>query len=100
MITILFWAKMGNDVVQAGYIYEYGVLAVLGTMAILLVQAHCSVAVIWYFQVKKVHPGNIWTTGVMRPLRNFSSATALSRRAWSSQNPGCAISFSRRAIDA
>jgi amino acid transporter len=68
VITILFWAKMGNDVVQAAYIYEYGVLAVLGTMAILLVQALCSVAVIWYFQVKKVHPGNIWTTGVIPAL--------------------------------
>src|SRR5262249_2285348 len=69
VITILFWAKMGNDVVQAAYIYEYGVLAVLGTMAILLVQALCSVAVIWYFQVKKVHPGNVWTTGVIPARR-------------------------------
>jgi amino acid transporter len=68
VITILFWAKMGNDVVQAAYIYEYGVLAVLGTMAILLVQALCSIAVIWYFQVKKVHPGNIVTTGIIPAL--------------------------------
>ena len=68
VITILFWAKMGNDVVKAAYIYEYGVLAVLGTMAILLVQALCSVAVIWYFQVKKVHPGNIVTTGIIPAL--------------------------------
>ena len=41
---------------------------VLGTMAILLVQALCSVAVIWYFQVKKVHPGNSVTTGVIPAL--------------------------------
>jgi amino acid transporter len=68
VITILFWAKMGNDVVQAAYIYEYGVLAVLGTMAILLVQALCSVAVIWYFHVRKVHPGNIVTTGIIPAL--------------------------------
>jgi hypothetical protein len=68
VITILFWAKMGNDVVQAAYIYEYGVLAVLGTMAILLVQVVCSVAVIWYFQVRRVHPGNILTTGVIPAL--------------------------------
>ena len=68
VITILFWAKMGNDVVQAAYVYEYGLLAVLGTMAILLVQALCSVAVIWYFQVKKVHPGNVITTGVIPAL--------------------------------
>jgi amino acid transporter len=68
VITILFWAKMGNDVVQAAYVYEYGLLAVLGTMAILLVQALCSIAVIWYFQVRKVHPGNIWTTGIIPAL--------------------------------
>jgi amino acid transporter len=68
VITILFWAKMGNDVVQAAYIYEYGVLAVLGTMAILLVQALCSIAVIWYFQVRKVHTGNIVTTGIVPAL--------------------------------
>ncbi|HEX3931319.1 MAG TPA: APC family permease [Nocardioides sp.] len=68
VITILFWLKMGNDVVQAAYVYEYGLLAVLGTMAILLVQALCSVAVIWYFQVKRVHPGNIVTTGVIPAL--------------------------------
>jgi hypothetical protein len=41
---------------------------VLGTMAILLVQALCSIAVIWYFQVKKVHPGNIVTTGIIPAL--------------------------------
>jgi hypothetical protein len=28
----------------------------------------CSVAVIWYFQVKKVHPGNIVTTGIIPAL--------------------------------
>jgi amino acid transporter len=68
VITALFWISLGNDVVNAAYIYEYGVLAVLGTMAILLVQVLCSVAVIWYFQVKKVHPGNIVTTGIIPAL--------------------------------
>jgi hypothetical protein len=28
----------------------------------------CSVSVIWYFHVKKVHPGNIVTTGVIPVL--------------------------------
>jgi amino acid transporter len=65
VITVLFWVSLGNDVVKAAYVYEYGVLAVLGTMAILLVQALCSVAVIWYFQVRKVHPGNVVTTGII-----------------------------------
>jgi amino acid transporter len=68
VITVLFWVSLGNDVVKAAYIYEYGVLAVLGTMAILLVQALCCFAVIWYFQVRKVHPGNVLTTGVIPGL--------------------------------
>jgi hypothetical protein len=34
----------------------------IGTAAILLVQAICSAAVIWYFWVKKVHKGNVFTT--------------------------------------
>ena len=37
-------------------------------MAILLVQVICSVAVIWYFHVKKVHPGNVITTAVVPAL--------------------------------
>lgn len=68
VITLLFWISLGNDVVKAAYIYEYGVLAVLGTMAILLVQALCCFAVIWYFQVRRVHPGNIVTTGIVPAL--------------------------------
>jgi hypothetical protein len=37
-------------------------------MAILLVQALCCFAVIWYFQVRKVHPGNMITTGLIPAL--------------------------------
>ena len=33
-----------------------------------IVQAICSLAVIWYFHVKKAHPGNILTTGVIPAL--------------------------------
>jgi amino acid transporter len=68
VITLLFFLSLGSDVVKAAYVYEYGVLAVLGTMAILLVQAVCSVAVIWYFHVRKVHPGNLVTTGIIPAL--------------------------------
>ncbi len=60
-----FLTKGGSDVLQGGYVYEYGLLAVLGTMSILIVQAICSLAVIWYFHVKKVHKGNIVTTGII-----------------------------------
>src|SRR6185369_14716999 len=44
------------------FVNIYGLLALIGTAAILLVQAICSIAVIWYFWVKKTHKGNIITT--------------------------------------
>ncbi len=44
------------------YVNIYGLLALIGTAAILLVQAICSAAVIWYFWVRKTHPGNVITT--------------------------------------
>jgi amino acid transporter len=44
------------------YVNIYGLLALIGTAAILLVQAICSAAVIWYFWVKKTHRGNVITT--------------------------------------
>jgi hypothetical protein len=40
----------------------------MGTMAILIVQSICSAAVISYFHVKKTHPGNLLTTGVIPAL--------------------------------
>jgi amino acid transporter len=44
------------------FVNIYGLLALIGTAAILLVQAICSIAVIWYFWVKKTHKGNVITT--------------------------------------
>lgn len=44
------------------YVNVYGLLALIGTAAILLVQAICSAAVISYFWAKKTHKGNIITT--------------------------------------
>jgi amino acid transporter len=72
VITVLFYllTPNGSDVLQGGYIYEYGLLALLGTMAILLVMAICSLAVIWYFWVKKVHTGNVFTT-LISPALGF-----------------------------
>ncbi|MDQ3104878.1 MAG: APC family permease [Actinomycetota bacterium] len=58
----------GSDPTTGAYIYQYGLLAILGTMAILIVQAITSVAVIWYFHVRKVQPGNIVTTGIIPAL--------------------------------
>jgi amino acid transporter len=44
------------------YTNIYGLLALIGTAGILLVQAICSAAVIWYFWVRKTHRGNVITT--------------------------------------
>jgi amino acid transporter len=49
------------------YVNAYGLLALIGTAMILIVQTICSAAVISYFAVKKTHPGN-WFTTVVSPL--------------------------------
>ncbi len=41
------------------YVNAYGLLALIGTAMILIVMTICSVAVIWYYAVKKTHPGNL-----------------------------------------
>ncbi len=63
-----FLASEGSDPLMGAFIYQYGLLAVLGTMAILIVQTITSLAVIWYFHVKKAQQGNILTTGVIPAL--------------------------------
>ena len=67
VLTLCFYflGTDGKDTLTGAYIYQYGLLAILGTMAILIVQAICSFAVIWYFHVKKEHPGNGITTGLI-----------------------------------
>jgi amino acid transporter len=74
LITVCFTlgfyllATDGDDAFAGAYIYQYGLLAILGTMAILIVQAITCLAVIWYFHVKKERPGNILTTGIIPGL--------------------------------
>jgi amino acid transporter len=60
-----FLTTSGSDPFKGAYIYQYGLLAILGTMAILIVQAITSLAVIWYFHIKKAAPGNLLTTGII-----------------------------------
>jgi amino acid transporter len=73
-ITLLFTLGFflltanGDDPFTGAYVFQYGLLAILGTMAILIVQAITCLAVIWYFHVKKVHPGNLLTTGLIPAL--------------------------------
>ena len=70
VLTVGFYVLTtdGDDPLIGAYFYQYGLLAILGTMAILIVQAITSLAVIWYFHVKKVQPGNILTTGIIPAL--------------------------------
>jgi amino acid transporter len=58
LITLGFYylQKPTKDAADVPYIHLYGLMALLGTMAILIVQAITSVAVIWYFHVRKQHP--------------------------------------------
>jgi amino acid transporter len=63
-----FLTAGGSDVAQGAYVYQYGLLAVMGTMAILIVQSICSVAVIVYFHVRRAKPGNLLTTGIIPAL--------------------------------
>lgn len=71
VITLLFTLGFyflttnGDDPLKGAYFYQYGLLAILGTMAILIVQAITSFAVISYFHVKKAAPGNMLTTGII-----------------------------------
>jgi len=44
------------------YVNVYGLLALIGTAMVLIVQTITSIAVIWYFWVKKAHKSNpLWT---------------------------------------
>jgi len=79
LLTVGFYVLTpnGHDVVTGGYIYLYGLLALLGTMSILAVQAICSVAVISYFWVKKTHTGDAFTTLVCPALGALGMVYAL-----------------------
>jgi amino acid transporter len=74
IITLLFTLGFyflttnGDDPITGAYFYQYGLLALMGTMAILIVQAITSLAVIWYFHVKKERPGNLLVTGIIPAL--------------------------------
>ena len=57
-----FLGTEGSDPTTGAYIFQYGLLAIL------IVQAITSLAVIWYFHVKKVQRGNILTTGIIPAL--------------------------------
>lgn len=65
LVLILAFFVAGMD----PYIHLYGLLAILGTMAILIVQSLCAFAVIAYFHFHKNHPSSAhWFKTFLAPL--------------------------------
>jgi len=71
VLIVLFWIFAGgNDPTAQAYVMVYGLLAVMGTMLIMLAQALVSVAIIVYFQ--KNHPEeHHWWSTLVAPLISF-----------------------------
>ncbi|WP_372461250.1 MULTISPECIES: APC family permease [Rhodococcus] len=62
---VIAFAVAGMD----PYIHLFGLLAILGTMAILIVQSLCAFAVIGYFHVSRNHPETAnWFRTLLAPL--------------------------------
>jgi amino acid transporter len=65
LVLILAFLAAGMD----PYVHLYGLLAILGTMAILIVQSLCAFAVISFFHVRKNHPtSKHWFRTLVAPL--------------------------------
>ena len=65
LVLILAFFFAGMD----PYVHLYGLLAILGTMAILIVQSLCAFAVIAYFHLHKNHPSSAhWFKTFLAPL--------------------------------
>lgn len=67
------------------YVNVYGLLALIGTAMVLIVQTITSLAVIWFFWVKKTHKGNFLTTLVAPILGGIGMLYAL-YLLWSNRN--------------
>jgi amino acid transporter len=65
LVLILAFFAAGMD----PYVHLYGLLAILGTMAILIVQSLCAFAVVAYFHFHKNHPSSAhWFKTFLAPL--------------------------------
>lgn len=73
ILIVLFWIFAGgNDPSAQAYVMVYGLLAVMGTMLIMLAQALVSIAIIVYFQ--KNHPDeHHWWSTLVAPLISFAA---------------------------
>ena len=65
-----FWLQKPTKAApDVAYFYEYGLLAILGTAAILIVQTITSISVVWYFHVGKHHPETAhWWRTLLAPI--------------------------------
>jgi amino acid transporter len=65
VVILLAFLAAGMD----PYVHVYGLLAILGTMAILIVQSLCAFAVISFFHIRKNHPvSKHWFRTFVSPL--------------------------------
>ncbi|MDO8306757.1 MAG: APC family permease [Actinomycetota bacterium] len=67
------------------YVNVYGLLALIGTAMVLIVQTITCFAVIWFFWVKKVHKGNILTTFIA-PIVGAAGMLYVLYLLWSNRN--------------
>jgi amino acid transporter len=70
-ITLLFFwlQKPTASAPDVAYTQLYGLMALLGTMALLIIQSITSIAVIGYFHVRKMHPETAsWWRTLLLPL--------------------------------
>lgn len=67
------------------YVNVYGLLALIGTAMVLIVQTITCFAVIWFFWVKKVHKGNALTT-MIAPLIGAAGMLYALYLLWSNRN--------------
>jgi amino acid transporter len=78
IITLaFFWGqKPTKAVADVPYVYLYGLMAILGTMAILIVQSISSLAVVAYFHIQKQHPETAsWWRTLLAPLLGAAGMT-------------------------
>jgi len=71
VIVLLFYflQKPTDTVSDVPYVYLYGLMAILGTMALLFVQSISSIAIIGYFHVRKMHPETAsWWRTLVAPI--------------------------------
>ena len=70
IVLLFFWLQKPTDAApDVAYTQLYGLMAILGTMAILIVQSISSIAVVGYFHVRRMHPETArWYRTLLPPI--------------------------------